>query len=475
MVMGDLPTECEVLIIGGGPGGYAAAFHAADLGLDVTLASDEERLGGVCLLRGCIPSKALLNVNKLIREAAEAEGMGVTFGEPDIHLDKLREWKNGVIDELTEGLARLCEHRRVRLAQGKVRFVSADSVRLDGRHSGTIKFKQAIIATGSKPMGLPGIDLDHDRVMNSTAALDVADIPETLLVIGGGYVGLELGQVYASLGSRVTLVEMADRFLPNADADLTKPLARQLGESFAQIHLETKVTGLDAKEDGLCVTLDTGSKQDEVMCDRILIGVGRHPNTDDLGLEKTGVGTDEDGFIVIDEQRRTAERHIYAIGDAAGGLLLAHEAMHEGRVAAEVIAGKPAAFDPRAIPAIVYTDPQIAWCGLTEQQAAEDGRNIKVARFPWQASGRAKSVGLTTGLTKLVMDENGRILGMAAVGRGAEDLVAEGVLAVEMGATAEDLALTIHAHPTLSETVGEAAQAFFGQATHLAPKARSSD
>jgi len=469
MVMGDLPVETQVLVLGAGPGGYAAAFRAADLGLDVTLVSDEERPGGVCLHRGCIPSKALLQLAELRATAAEAAEHGLDFGTPSWDLDAVRSWKDAVVDRLTEGLVKLCDERGVQWIQGRGRFAGPDRILLEGSDYSSVTFEHAIIATGSRPIAPPGLAIHEEgRVMSSTGALALADVPERLLVIGGGYVGLELGLVYAALGSRITLVEMSDRLLPGADADLVEPLQEHLTEQFDAIHLETKVNGAEEDESGVSVMLDGADSADEQRFDRVLVAVGRQPNTEDLGLDEAGVETDDRGFIRVDAQRRTTLDQIYAIGDAAGGMQLAHEAMHEGRVAAEVIAGQPAAFDARAIPAVVYTDPQIAWCGLTEQAAAQQGREVRVSRFPWRASGRALTLGAVNGLTKLVLDpESGRVLGCGIVGRGAEDLIAEAMLAVEMGALAEDLALGIHPHPTLSETLGEAAQRFTGGATHL--------
>lgn len=469
MVMGDLPTETGVLVLGAGPGGYAAAFRAADLGLDVTLVSDEPRPGGVCLLRGCIPSKALLYLAELKLAAGEARGLGLDFGEPRVDLDQVRAFKDGVVDKLTSGLAQLCERRGVQLIRGRGRFTGANRLLLSESEYSSIAFEQAIIATGSRPLVPPDFEVQaHGRVMDSSGALDLADVPERLLVVGGGYVGLELGTVYAVLGSRVTLVEMADRLMPGADPDLVRPLRERLDEIFEDIRLETKVTAADAAQDTVAVTLDGESGSEQARFDRVLVAVGRRPNTEDLGLDEAGIETDGAGFIPVDHRRRTVIEHIYAVGDAAGGMQLAHEAMREGKVAAEVIAGRPASFDARAVPAVVYTDPQIAWCGLTEEAARQEGREIEVTRFPWRAAGRALTMDAPDGLTKLILEpETGRVLGMGAVGRGAEGLVGEGMLAVEMGALAEDLALGIHPHPTLSETLGEAAELVLGGATHM--------
>lgn len=490
MVMGELPTSeeelqeeeelesaesaaeetTELLVIGGGPGGYAAAFRAADLGLKVTLACDEPKLGGVCLLRGCIPSKTLLHLAELIHVADEASSIGIDFGKPQIDLEEVRAWKDRVIERLAAGLKGLCRKRGVRVIRGHARFDGSDRVRLDGDSARTLRFEHAIIASGSRPVSLPGQEFSA-RIMASDQALELADAPGRLLVVGGGYVGLELGLVYAAFGSRVTLVEMTDRLMANADADLVEPLAAKVRNRFEAVHLNTKVARLEEKRSSVRVTLEGEVEEPESVFDRVLIAIGRRPHTDRLGLDTTEIETDERGAVLVDEQRRTAEPRIFAIGDAAAGMFLAHEAMHEGRVAAEAIAGEPAAFDPRAIPAVVYTDPQIAWCGLTEREAKEQGREIEVARFPWSASGRALSMGSSDGLTKILFEPRSqRVLGVGIVGRGAESLISEGVLAVEMGAVARDLAMSIHPHPTLSETLGGAAQALLGSPIDLPPR-----
>ena len=467
MVMGELPVEAEVVVIGGGPGGYAAAFRAADLGLDVTLVTDEPQLGGVCLLRGCIPSKTLLSLTELIHSARLSPAMGVNFGEPEIDLDSLRAWKDKVIERLTKGLGQLCERRGVRVVQARATFNGPDSLHLQNTDAHGLTFKHAIVATGSRPVSLPEVEFSA-RIMDSSAALALEDIPRKLLVVGGGYVGLEMGMVYASLGSSVTLVEMTERLLPSADPDLVKPLAHTVEKLFAEVHLNSKVAAIREEKDRVRVSVEGEADLADTAFDRVLVAIGRRPNSDELGLKAAKVDITERGYIVVDEQRRTTNERIFAVGDVAGGMLLAHEAIREGKVAAEVIAGQPAAFDARAVPAVVYTDPQIAWCGLTEQDAKAQKRNIIVARFPWNASGRAASMGVTDGLTKVVMDqESQRVLGVGVVGRHAEALIAEGVLAVEMGAVAEDLALTIHPHPTLTETLGEAAEMLLGSATHV--------
>jgi dihydrolipoamide dehydrogenase len=467
MVMGELPIEAEVLVIGGGPGGYAAAFRAADLGRDVTLVTDEPQLGGVCLRRGCIPSKTLLSLMELMSTARQATSMGLRFKEVDIDLDTLRAWKDQVVGTLSGGLARLCKQRGVRLVHARARFAGADTVHLDNADVHGMTFQQAIIATGSRPMPLPNTPFT-ERIMDASKALELADVPQRLLVVGGGYVGLEIGLVYAVLGSQVTLVEMQDRLMPNADADLVKPLARRVQDLFDGVYCKSKVTALQQQKTTVHVILEGAADLSQGKFDRVLVAIGRQPNADHLGLESAGVAVDAHGYVVVDAQRRTTNDRIFAIGDVAGGMLLAHKAMQEGKVAAEVAAGHRAAFDARAIPAVVYTDPQIAWCGLTEQDARAQGRNVKIARCPWKASGRAISMAATAGFTKLIMDPGSHgVLGVGIVGRQAEILIAEGVLAVEMGALAEDVALTMHAHPTLSETIQEAAEALLGSATHV--------
>ena len=469
MVMGEETLETEVAIIGGGPGGYAAAFRAADLGLDVTLINAEEKLGGVCLHRGCIPSKAFLQVAQLLHEAKKAQAWGIGFKQPEIDLNSLRNWKDGVIGKLVGGLEKLSQERDVKVIQGRAAFTEPDRLRLEGADIAFIQFNQAIVATGSRPVSLPGTDFEKDgRVMDADNALDLANIPETLLIIGGGYIGLELGTVYASLGSRVTLVEMTDGLLPGVDRDLVRPLDQRAESLFEAVHLNTKVATLEEKEDGVTVNLEGESDNEEQRFKRVIVAVGRKPNTEQLGLENTAVTVDDLGFIQVDEAMRTDEAPIFAIGDVAGEPLLAHKAMVEGKVAAEVIAGEPAAFDARCVPAVVYTDPEVAWCGLMEEEAQAQERAVEVTRFPWRASGRALTMGSGGGLTKFIFDaDTKRLLGAGIVGQGAENLIAEAALAIEMGAVAEDLALTIHPHPTLTETISEAAEAFLGQATHI--------
>lgn len=472
MVMGELEQETQVLVIGNGPGGYAAAFRAADLGLDVTMVDPFPRPGGVCLFTGCIPSKSLLFLSELIHDAARSDAMGIHFDKPRIDLAALNKWKKQVITTMSHGLLSLSKQRGVQLLKGRAVFEDSQTVRLEDSEVRRLRFKQAIIATGSEPTAYPGVPFTAaGRIMNSTGALALADIPESLLIIGGGYVGLELGTVYSALGSRVTVVEMADLLLPGVDRDLVEPLRRRLEKIFTGIHLRTKVAGLVEKDDRVDAVLEGEVEQREQHFDRVLVAIGRRPSTVGLGLETTRVETDQKGFIVVDDRQRTTDPHIFAVGDVAGGLMLANKASREGKVAAEVIAGKHSAFDVRAIPAIIYTDPQVAWCGLTEEQAARDNIEIKVLRFPWKLSGRAHTMGASEGLTKVVVDaESGRVRGVGIVGRETEGLVSEGSLAVEMGALAEDLALSLHPHPTLSETEGEAAELYLGNSTHILSK-----
>ena len=474
MVMGELSQETEVLVIGSGPGGYAAAFRAADLGLDVTMVDTALRPGGVCLYKGCIPSKTFLFLSELIHDAQRAESMGITFGEPQIDLDALRSWKGRVIDQMAGGLESLNNRRGVQLLQGRAEFESSDTVRLYESEVSHIKFRHAIVATGSYPTPFPGIEFKTGgRIMSSTGALALADIPESMLVIGGGYVGLELGTVYAALGSRVSLVELEDRLLMGVDQDLVRPLHRRLESVFRNISLSTKVLSIDEHDKGVKVVFEGNVDQAEQTFDRVLVAIGRRPSTQNLGLEKTRVELDDGGFVVVDEQQRTADPKIFAVGDVVGGYMLAHKASREGKVAAEVIAGQPSAFDVRAIPAVVYTDPQIAWCGVTEEQARNENIKIEVQRFPWKFSGRATTMGTPEGVTKIIVDpDSQRIIGVGITGRNTEGLISEGVLAIEMGALAEDMALSMHPHPTLSETEGEAAEIFLGSATHILNKAR---
>ncbi len=461
----------EVLVLGAGPGGYAAAFRAADLGKHVTLVDPEKEPGGVCLHRGCIPSKAYLHVAQLLTEAAGADEMGIAFEHPQVDVEKLGAWKNKVVSKMTRGLATLCKARGVDYVKGRGVFVDAHTVDLqtDEADAGRVTFDNAVIATGSRPAIPPALDIDSDLIMNSTKALELDDVPARLLVIGGGYIGLELATVYASLGSRVTVVELLPSLLAGVDSDLVRVLRKRLEPMLEALMLETRVEAIDDAGSKLRVRMHSegGGKTDGEF-ERVLVAVGRTPNSSGIGLGSLEIGTDADGFIEVDAQRRTSLPNIFAIGDVAGQPMLAHKATHEGLVAAEAIAGKSAAFEPAAIPAVVFTDPEIAWCGLTEADAAEKGRRVEIARFPWQASGRATTLGRNDGLTKLVIDpEDARVLGVGIAGVNAGELIAGAVSAIEMGATAEDLALTIHPHPTLSETIMEAADVFLGQSVHL--------
>ncbi len=465
-------TAVQVVVVGGGPGGYAAAFLAADLGLKTALIDPEVNPGGVCVYRGCIPSKALLHVAKLVTEARHADAWGITFNEPAIDLDKLRAFKNQVVARLTNGTGLLAKSRKVQYLRGFASIEDAHTLRVKLVSGGedTVQFEHAILATGSVPavpasLRLPGGD--DPRVMDSTGALDLPDIPSSLLVVGGGYIGLELGSVYAALGSAVTVVEMTPGLLPGADRDLVDVLAKSISRTMKAVLLNTRVVQMKAEPAGIRVTFDGGQSGDAVF-DRVLVAVGRRPNASVPGLDKTRVQLDERGFIVVDGQMRTAEPSIFAIGDVVGEPMLAHKASHEGRTAVEVIAGHKAVFEPQAIPAVVFTDPELAWAGLTEAQAQAAGRAVSVAKFPWAASGRAITLDRMDGLTKLLIDPaTERILGVGLVGSGAGELIAEAVVAIEMGATASDLKLSIHPHPTLTETLMEAAEVFFGQATHV--------
>ena len=470
-------TSVQVAVVGGGPGGYAAAFLAADLGLSVALVDPEANPGGVCVYRGCIPSKALLHVAKLVTESRHAAAWGIDFGEPRIDLEKLRGFKASVVARLTSGTGQLAKHRKVRYVQGLAELVGPHTLRIRTVSGGqdTLQFEYAILATGSSPAVPPMLQVDDPRVMDSTAALELPDIPKSLLVVGGGYIGLELGSVYATFGSAVTVVEMTPGLLPGADRDLVDILAKRIDKLMTSVRLNTRVVQMKPEAKGIRVTFEgDGSTQGgneaprEQVFDRVLVSVGRRPNSKIPGLDTTRVKINERGFIVVDGQRRTDEPSIFAIGDVVGEPMLAHKASHEGRVAVEVIAGENVAFEPRTIPAVVFTDPELAWCGLTEAQAQKEERKVTVAKFPWGASGRAITLDRMDGLTKLILDPaSERLLGVGLVGHGAGELIAEGVLAIEMGANATDLKLSIHPHPTLSETLMESAEVFFGQATHV--------
>lgn len=459
----------QMVVLGGGPGGYAAAFLAADLGLRTALVDTDENPGGVCLYRGCIPSKALLHVAKLLHEARAAKTMGVDFGAPRVDIDALRAWKDSVVRKLTGGVGTLAKSRKVEFVRGKGSFEDAHTLAVELVAGGTrtLAFEHAVVATGSLPATLPMFDASSPRVLDSTSALALARVPESLLVVGGGYIGLELGSVYAALGSKVSVVEMMPGLLPGADRDLVGVLEKSAGKNFERVMLGTKVVDAKVESKGVRVTFE-GETAESATYDSVLVAVGRKPNARGIGLEKTKARVTEHGFVEVDAQRRTAEPSIFAIGDVTGEPMLAHKASHEGRVAAEVAAGHRVAFEPNAIPAVMFTDPEVAWCGLTETRAKEQGIEVAVAKFPWGASGRALTLERPDGLTKLIIDpKSERLLGVGLVGVGAGDMIAEGALAIEMGALVGDVKLTIHAHPTLSETIMEAAEVFFGQSTHV--------
>jgi dihydrolipoamide dehydrogenase len=458
----------DVAVIGGGPGGYAAAFQAADLGLRTAVIEQDPQLGGVCLLRGCIPSKALLHAARLITEAEEAQTWGIAFDKPKLDLETLRRRMQAIVGKLTKGVQTLAATRKVDVIHARATFKNATTLTLSGAgDQRELSFAHAILATGSRPAIPASLTLDDPRVMDSTGALELPDVPARLLVIGGGYIGLEMGTVYQALGSEVTVVEALPHLLNGADPDLVRPLQLRMQRRFKAIKLSTTVEKLDARKEGIGVTSTGPDGSTTDVFDRVLVAVGRRPNTEQLGLEQTKIALSQKGFIQVDKQMRTGEQTIFAIGDVVGEPMLAHKASHEGLVAARVIAGQHVEFDA-TIPAVIFTDPEIAWCGLTEEAAKASGQAVKIARFTWAASGRATTLGRNDGLTKLVLDEeSGRVLGVGICGVGAGELISEGVLAVEMGAVAEDVAASIHPHPTLSETVMEAAETFHGQATHL--------
>lgn len=464
-------TNLSIAVVGAGPGGYAAAFLAADLGMTVTLIDPEVNPGGVCLYRGCIPSKALLHIAKLIEESHQAKDWGIEFTAPQIDLARLRSFKENVVKKLTGGLGILSKQRKVHYAQGHAAFENSTTLRVkksDGTEE-TLSFDRIIIATGSRPAIVPTLKLETPRIMDSTGALNLEDIPGSLLVVGGGYIGLELGSVYAALGTRVTVVEMLPGLLPGADRDLVLPLHKRLEKMFESVLLNTTVAAVKDEGNAIRATLKAqdGSQQEKVF-DRVLVSVGRKPNSEIPGLDKTQVKVGPKGFIEVNKQLQTADQSIYAIGDVVGEPMLAHKASHEGRTAVEAIAGHKVAFEPNAIPAVVFTDPEVAWAGLTETQAQKENREIRVAKFPWAASGRAVTIDRPEGMTKLIFDPaTERVLGIGIVGAGAGEMIAEGVLAIEMAALAKDIALTIHPHPTLSETVMESAEVFFGTSTHI--------
>lgn len=471
----DISAKTELLVLGSGPGGYAAAFHAAELGKKVILVERDERLGGVCLNRGCIPSKSLLYAAHTIALARESASRGIAFGEPRVEIAKLREWKNSVITKLAGGVAQLAKAHGVQVLTGRGYFEDSHTLRVEtGQGQQFVAFEHAIVATGSKSAMPKTFDLGNPRIMTSREALELEEIPENLLVIGGGYIGMELGTVYAALGSKVVLVEALDAILAGADADLMRPVLAAAKKMFKEVRVKAKVAKMATSGKHIKVEMEWAGDKKEELYDRVLVAVGRVPNSENLGLENTQVRLDDKGFIQVNEKQQTADPAIYAIGDIAGGVLLAHKATREGRIAAEVIAGEEGAFTEVTIPAVVFTDPEIAWCGLTEAEAKAKGLEVQIAKFPWSASGRAISFDRPDGLTKLVIaPDTERVLGVGIVGYGAGELISEGVVAVEMGATARDLSLCVHPHPTLSETLMEAAEAFYGEATHTLARRRT--
>ncbi len=464
----------ELLIIGAGPGGYRAAFMAADLGLDVTLIDPENNPGGVCLYRGCIPTKALLHLVKIKNDASHAEEMGMKFSTPDIDVEKIAKWKDSVVEKLTGGLGQLLKSRKITYIKAYAEFIDDHSVQLKGKDvdEEKISFENAIIATGAKPVSLPGIDTGEKNIMTSADALKLQDVPEKMLIIGGGYIGLEMATIYHSMGSKVSIVEVTGNFMPGMDEDLIREYKKASKDIFEDLFFETKVDNIEKKGKTLKVNFKNKDKKDfSKQYNKVLVAVGQKPNTENIGLAKTSVETDEKGFIKIDEQHRTSAGHIFAIGDVAGPPLLAHKASYEGGIAAEVIAGENVVNDARAIPAVIYTEPEIATCGLNETEAKEQNLNFKKVKFPWAASGRAAAMNEKRGFTKLLIDtDNDRIIGAGIVGKNAGDMIAELVLAIEMAATAKDIELTIHPHPTLSETIMETAELYYGHPTHTAKR-----
>ena len=468
------PIKTEIVVVGAGPGGYAAAFYAADLGKKVILIERDKRLGGVCLNRGCIPSKALLYATHQITAAKESEHRGVTFATPAVDLVKMRAWKEGILTKLGGGIAQLAKMRNVTVIQGKAYFEGSQTLRVENEQGQQfVNYETAIVAVGSVPALPKAFDLGNPRVMTSTEALEIEDIPEDLLIIGGGYIGMEMGTVYAALGSKVTVIEAMDNILAGADPDLARPVVAAAKKAFKEIRLKAKVLKMSSAGKQIKVESEFDGKKVEELYDRVLVSVGRAANSIDLGLENTKVTLDEKGFIKINAQQQTSDPHIYAIGDIAGGIMLAHKAHKEGRIAVEIITGQSSTSEGVVIPAVVFTDPELAWCGLTEAEAKAKGIAHEVVKFPWAASGRALSFDRTDGVTKMIIDpESERVLGVGICGAGAGELIAEATLAIEMGATAEDIALTVHPHPTLSETLMECAEAFYGHATHTIAKKR---
>jgi dihydrolipoamide dehydrogenase len=462
------PTSTEILVLGAGPGGYTAAFYAADKGKKVTLVEQNRRLGGICLNVGCIPSKALLHATEILREATDSARRGIEFGAPKVDLDRLRSWKEAILEKLGQGIKSLAQHRGVQVIYGRGHFEDSQTLRVETAEGQKfIRYQKAIIAVGSKPTMPNAFDLGNKRIMTSTEALDLPDIPQDFLIVGGGYIGMELGTVYAALGSKVVVLEALPSILTGIDDDLIRPVARAAQKAFKEIRVNTKVVKMATAGKQIKVTMEVNKEPREELYDRVLVSVGRSPNYTDLGLENTKVSKDDKGFIQCNPQQQTDDPFIYAIGDVNGGTLLAHRAAKEAKIAVEAMLGEPSAFGNIVIPAVVYTHPEVAWCGLTETEAKQKSIEIKVAKFLWGANGRALTLDRPDGLTKLIIDpETERILGVGIVGAGAGELISEGVLAVEMGATARDVADCVHPHPTLSETLMEAAESFYGTATH---------
>lgn len=465
---GDVDFRTEVVVLGAGPGGYTAAFRAADLGKSVILVEREDKLGGVCLNVGCIPSKALLHVAQIINEAAQFAEHGVVYGQPKFDLSKLVSWKEGIVGRLTAGLSQLAKQRKVQIVRGIGRFSSSNQILVETAEGvKTIEFEQAIIAAGSQPARLPMFPWDDPRIMDSTAALELKEIPQRLLIVGGGIIGLEMATIYHALGSRITVVELTDELIPGCDRDLVRPLAKVIGQRYDNIFTGTQVSAIESNEDSLKVKFAGKSAPAGALFDRILVATGRTPNGHKIDAKNAGVDVDERGFIAVDSQQRTNVQHIFAIGDIVGPPMLAHKATHEGKVAAEVCAGKKSHFDARVIPSVAYTDPEVAWMGMTETEAKDQAIECEKGVFPWAASGRSLCLGRSEGMTKLLFDKDRRLIGAGIVGTNAGELIAETVLALEMGADPEDIGLTIHPHPTLSETINFAAEMVEGTITDL--------